>query len=117
MIFIVFHYVFTAIVTVACSAGYSGVQTFKVAFEKTEGDLEILINRFLSQYRITPQATTCQPPAQMLNDMAESEITCGHRTFSAHITIMTGRLWSWEDNLTAHFYYYQYVITTLHHVR
>ena len=41
------------------------VQTFKEAMRKT-GDLEIRINRFHSQYRITPHATTGQPPAQLL---------------------------------------------------
>ena len=42
------------------------VQTLKEAMRKTEGNLEIRINRFLSQYRITPHATTGQPPAQLL---------------------------------------------------
>ena len=42
------------------------VQTFKEAMRKTEGDLNIRINRFLSCYRVTPHATTGQPPAQLL---------------------------------------------------
>ena len=42
------------------------VQTFKEAMRKTEEDLEIRINRILSQYRSIPHATTAQPPAQLL---------------------------------------------------
>ena len=42
------------------------VQTFKEAMRKMEADLESRINWFLSQYRITPHATTGQPPAQLL---------------------------------------------------
>ena len=39
---------------------------FKEAMKKTKGDNDVHIARFLFQYRITPHATTGQPPAQLL---------------------------------------------------
>lgn len=43
-----------------------GVQTFKEAMKKTEGDMETRFARFLFQYRITPHSTTGQSPAELL---------------------------------------------------
>lgn len=42
------------------------VQTVKEGLKKTSGDLEDRLYRFLSRYRITPHATTGQPPATLL---------------------------------------------------
>ena len=42
------------------------VQTFKSTIKKMEGHLHERIPRFLLQYRITPQTTTGQSPAQLL---------------------------------------------------
>ena len=42
------------------------VQTFKTAMKKMEGPLLEQIPRFLLQYRITPQTTTGQSPAELL---------------------------------------------------
>ena len=42
------------------------VQTVKEALKKTTGDLETRLARFLFQFRLTPHATTGQPPAELL---------------------------------------------------
>ena len=42
------------------------VQTVNEALKTTTGDLETRLARFFFQYRLTPHATTGQPPAELL---------------------------------------------------
>ena len=35
-------------------------------------------------------------------DIAEVEITCGHRSISVYIIGMTDRKYKWSDNMTTH---------------
>ena len=42
------------------------VQTFKEALKKSQGDIETRLARFLFMYRLTPQSTTGQCPAELL---------------------------------------------------
>ena len=42
------------------------MKTFKRAMEKTGGDLELRLNRFLFDYRVTPHVTTGVPPCELL---------------------------------------------------
>lgn len=43
-----------------------GVRIFKEGIQKLDGPIEQRIQTFLFRYRITPQSTTGQPPAQLL---------------------------------------------------
>ena len=61
------------------------VQTFKEAMKKTEGDLEIRINRFLSQYRSCHYRSTTSP--RTLLDLLVPDITTQvHRSKRLHMT-------------------------------